>query len=73
LNPPVYPGPQHYWKEKPLPKGKRRIHRDKKVREDMIFPSREEYKQEENGRFNYYFPRKRTDMYIAKPMKSHIF
>jgi hypothetical protein len=40
----------------------------------MVFPSREEYKVEEkDGRFNYYFPRKRTDNYIAKPMKTHIF
>jgi hypothetical protein len=43
------------------------------VREDMIVPSREEYKVEENGKINYYYPRRRTDMFISKPMKSHIF
>jgi hypothetical protein len=72
-NPPVWPGPQHYWKEKPVPKGKKRKTNDKSGRADMYVPPKEEYKVEENGKINYYYPRRRTDVFLSKPMKSHIF
>jgi len=61
-NPPIYPGPQQYWKTLPYSKTKK-----KKKDED------EDKQEEDDGPKKYLLNREVTDKRVYKPMKKHVF